>query len=338
MTRDKGEGAESHRDRQLVITRVVDAPRDLVFRAFTEPAHVAQWWGPFGFKNTIHEMAVRPGGVWRLTMHGPDGTDYPNEIHFHHVVAPERLAFRHGSGIPGEPDFEVEVTFAEEGGGTRVTLRQTHLSAARAAEVGKYAIEGGNQTLTRLQGYLGTMRECVSAAVLEGVVPDSGEDDFVLTRVLAAPRDLVFRVMTEPEHLSRWFGPAGMGLSVVSSELWPGGQLRYAMNPGPARMHGRFVYREVVPPARLAYVVSFTDDHFTPVRHPMSKTWPLEVLAINTLTELGGKTLLFGRSIPIHAAEADRETFRGGHRSMVEGFRGTFDQLDDYLRTMTPRE
>jgi uncharacterized protein YndB with AHSA1/START domain len=73
---------EPNSEREIVITRVVDAPPEVVFRAFTEPEHVVHWWGPFGFTNTIYEMAVRPGGVWRFNMHGPDGTDYPNEIHY----------------------------------------------------------------------------------------------------------------------------------------------------------------------------------------------------------------------------------------------------------------
>src|SRR6266852_4602923 len=78
-------------DREIVITRLLDAPRELAFQAWTEPQHVAHWWGPNGFTNTIHEMDVRPGGVWRFIMHGPDGTDYKNEIVYVEVVKPERL-------------------------------------------------------------------------------------------------------------------------------------------------------------------------------------------------------------------------------------------------------
>ena len=77
-------------DREIVSARVFDAPRELVWKAWVDPKHVAQWWGPKGFTNTIHEMDVRPGGVWRFAMHGPDGTDYKNEIVFIEVVRPER--------------------------------------------------------------------------------------------------------------------------------------------------------------------------------------------------------------------------------------------------------
>jgi len=81
-------------EREIVMTRVFDAPRELVFQAWTDPMHVAQWWGPEGFSTTIHEMDVRPGGVWRLTMHGPDGRDYKNKMVFLEVARPERLVYK----------------------------------------------------------------------------------------------------------------------------------------------------------------------------------------------------------------------------------------------------
>jgi uncharacterized protein YndB with AHSA1/START domain len=318
--------------RQIVISRKVSAPAELVFRAFTEPEHVFHWWGPFGFRNTSHAMDVRPGGLWRLTMHGPDGTDYPNLSRFTEVVPGKRLAFSHGSGRAGEPEFDVEITFVESDGRTRVTLCQTHPTAAQAEEIGKYAVEGGNQTLTRLAGYLAAMRESVPPSVLEGVTADT-QADFVLTREFAAPRELLFHALTEPEHLCRWFGPPGVRTRIVSSDLRRGGQLRYAMQLPSGETFGRAVYRDIEAPARLANVVSFTDKKFAPVRHPLSHTWPLEVLGIAALTEHDGKTVLFSRSIPIHASDADVATFREDHAGMVQGWKGAYDQLDEYLHS-----
>ncbi|HEU0053538.1 MAG TPA: SRPBCC domain-containing protein, partial [Longimicrobium sp.] len=88
-------------DREVVQSRVFDAPRELVFDAWTDPAAVAEWFGPDGFTITTYEMDVRPGGVWRFTMHGPDGTDFPNRVDYHEVVRPERLVYDQGQG--GEP-------------------------------------------------------------------------------------------------------------------------------------------------------------------------------------------------------------------------------------------
>jgi uncharacterized protein YndB with AHSA1/START domain len=127
-----------------------------VFDAWTDPKQVVKWWGPRGFTTTIHEMDVRPGGVWRFVMHGPDGTDYDNRVVFIEVVKPERLVYNHGPEGKGDvKEFHVTVTFNEENGGTRLTLRMAAESAAerdRMVEFG--ALEGGNQTLERLAEHL----------------------------------------------------------------------------------------------------------------------------------------------------------------------------------------
>lgn len=138
------------------ITRLFDAPRELVFDAWTDPQHISQWWGPRGFTTTTHERDVRPGGVWRFIMHGPDGTDYDNRIVYREVVRPERLVYDHDSDKEDDPHkFHVTVTFAEEDGKTRLTMRTLFKSIAerdRTIEFG--AVEGGNQTLDRFGEYL----------------------------------------------------------------------------------------------------------------------------------------------------------------------------------------
>lgn len=143
--------------RSIVTTRVFDAPRDLVFMAWTDPKHLAQWWGPTGFTTTTHAFDMRPGGVWRFVMHGPDGTDYQNRITFEAVDRPERLVYRHGGGDDVEPvQFHVTVTFEDLGGKTRLTMKGLFATAAIRDEVAaKYgAVEGAQQTLERLATYL----------------------------------------------------------------------------------------------------------------------------------------------------------------------------------------
>jgi len=142
------ETAQPASDRELVATRVFAAPRDLVFRMWTDREHVARWWGPRGFTVTIHEMDVRPGGVWRFVLHGPDGTDYDNEMRYLEVMPPDRLVYVHVSA----PRFEHTVTFADRGQGTEVTVRMRFESAeVREQAVREFgADEGLNQTLDRL--------------------------------------------------------------------------------------------------------------------------------------------------------------------------------------------
>lgn len=145
--------------REIVLSRRYDAPRELVWTAFTDPKHVAQWWGPDGFTITVHEMDVRPGGVWRFIMHGPNGVDYPNKIVYREVVKPERLAYTHSGDGDDVGGFAASVTLAERNGGTEVTLRALFATAEeREKQIIEHgAIEGGKQTLERLAAYLPTI-------------------------------------------------------------------------------------------------------------------------------------------------------------------------------------
>ena len=140
-------------DREIVLSRLLDAPRELVFAAWTDPKQVVQWWGSRGFTTTNHEMSVTPGGVWRFVMHGPDGRDYKNKIIFTEVVKPERLVYSHaGEEEHEDVRFHVTVTFQAQGRKTLLTMRSLFATARERDEVvTKYgAIEGGKQTLERL--------------------------------------------------------------------------------------------------------------------------------------------------------------------------------------------
>lgn len=139
-------------DREILTTRVVDAPREHVFEAWTDPKHVAQWWGPDGFTTTIQEMDVRPGGVWRSVMHGPDGVDYKNKSVFNEIAKPERLVYSHVSG----PAFRMTVTFDEQGGKTTLTMRMLFETAAERDKAVKVfgVVEGAKQTLARLEQHV----------------------------------------------------------------------------------------------------------------------------------------------------------------------------------------
>ncbi|MBB3674747.1 SRPBCC family protein [Modestobacter versicolor] len=143
-------------DREIVVSRVVHAPPELVFEAFTEVRHLSRWWGPDGFSTTTRSFAFRPGGEWEFVMHGPDGTDYPEWISWTEIVPPERIALLHGER-PGDPDaFESVITFAPDGAATRVEMRTVFATRAQRDEaVERYsAIEGGRQTLANLATYV----------------------------------------------------------------------------------------------------------------------------------------------------------------------------------------
>jgi uncharacterized protein YndB with AHSA1/START domain len=140
-------------DRELVTTRLLDAPRERVFRALSEAEHLAQWWGPNDFTNTFQQFDLRAGGTWRYVMHGPNGADYPNESVFVEVVKPERLVIEHVSG----PRFRLTITLSAEAGKTRITWRQVFPSAADCDKIRALAVPANEQNLDRLQARLAGM-------------------------------------------------------------------------------------------------------------------------------------------------------------------------------------
>lgn len=143
--------------RTLEITRLLDAPRDLVWEVWTNPEHIKNWWGPEGFTNTIDKMEVRPGGVWEFTMHGPDGTDYRNVHVYVELVKPERIVLNHVTG----PKFTMTATFTEEGNKTRIHLHSLFESDEQLAHVIQVfkADVGMKQNVDRLEAYLAGQSE-----------------------------------------------------------------------------------------------------------------------------------------------------------------------------------
>jgi uncharacterized protein YndB with AHSA1/START domain len=298
--------------REIASTRVFDAPRELVWRMWTEPEHIKHWWGPRGFTNTIYEMDVRPGGTWRFVMHGPDGTNYKNVIVYDEVVAPERLTYSHGPA----PRFDVFVTFEEEGTKTRVRMRSVFESAEMRDRVVKVqgAIEGMNQTLDRLGEWL------------------ANRSAFAISRTFDAPRELMFRLWTERDHLQQWFGPKGMEIFSCTNDLRPGGMMHYGMrSPDGAEMWARWIYREIRPPERFVFMLSFSDPEGGLRRAPFEEQWPLQMLSTVTFAEVDGRTTVTVQSAAFEATEEERKVFDENHPSMQQGWSGTFEQLAGYL-------
>lgn len=156
---DEGKGnTTGTADREISAVRVFDAPRELVWKVWTDPDHIAHWWGPKGFTNTIHKMDVRPGGVWEFIMYGPDGVNYPNKIVYLEVKKPERLVFDHGEP-GGSSYFRVTVTFEDQNGKTKLSWHGLFNTAAeRDYVIEKHgAVEGLKQNLDKLGEYLAKM-------------------------------------------------------------------------------------------------------------------------------------------------------------------------------------
>lgn len=135
-------------DRMVVTTRIFNHARELVFEAWTNPERLKNWWGPNGFTNTFYEFDLRPGGMWRFTMHGPDGTNYPNESVFVQIEAPELIIFDHLS----QPQFQIVATFEElQEAKTRLTFRMIFKSAEQCNALRDFVQEKNEENFDRLE-------------------------------------------------------------------------------------------------------------------------------------------------------------------------------------------
>lgn len=154
--KESGVPAVNASGREISATRLLDAPRGLVWKAFTEAEHVTKWYGPDGFTMTLHQMDPRTGGAWNFIFHGPDGSDYENNIVFVEVVEPERLVMDHVS----EPFHRTAITLEEKGDKTLLHFLMTFKTDEERERVSKQygAVEGLGQTLGRLENYLGGTR------------------------------------------------------------------------------------------------------------------------------------------------------------------------------------
>jgi len=266
-------------DRELVAVRFFDAPRDLVWKVWTEPKHIAHWWGPKGFTNTIHTMDVKPGGVWEFIMHGPDGVNYPNRSVFEEVIKPERLVYVHKA-----PAFRTTVTFEEQGGKTKLTMRMVFETAALRDQVvtAHKAAEGLEQNMDRLAKHISR----VSATTHKTL------GDVFFKRVFDAPRQLVFDAWTKRELLEKWWGPKGFTNPVCEIDVRPDGAIRITMR-GPNGidypMNGTF--KEISPPERIVFKSSALDAAGKPI---------FDIQNTVTFEEVDGKTVL-----SLHATVTD---------------------------------
>ncbi len=161
----------------------------------------------------------------------------------------------------------------------------------------------------------------------------SRDADFTITRTFDAPRELVWKAFTEPERMKEWWGPKGSAIVASKMDLRVGGTYHGAMRDAAGRvMWAKFVYREIAAPKRLVWVHSFSDEAGSLTRHPLSPTWPRELLTTVTFEDApAGETKLTLRWLPIDPSEDERKTFDAARDGMRQGWSGSFDQLTMYL-------
>ena len=297
-------------ERDLVITRVYDAPRELVFRAWTDPKHMARWWGPKHFTNRVEQMDVRPGGAWRIIMCAPDGAEHPAQGVYREIVPPARLAFTNDA-VDKDGNAIIEgfttVTFDDQNGKTKLTL--TTRGVAKVAYAAQY-LQGMEMGWTQSLERLGESLEKAS------------DREIVISRVFDAPRDLVFQAWTDPKHVGSWWGPTGFTTTTHEIDVRPGGVWRFIMHgPDGTDYPNKIVYLEIAKPALLVY------DHGDEGQRSFRVTV--------TFAEESGKTRLTMRSL--FATAAEREMVVTKYHA-IEGGNQTLDRFGENLAKTIPNQ
>lgn len=157
--------------------------------------------------------------------------------------------------------------------------------------------------------------------------------EIAFTRVIDAPRELVFKAWTEREHFAKWWGPKGFTLEIIKMEARPGGVFLGVQTSLEKNLvlWGKFAYQEVVEPDKVAYIRSFSDEQGNTVRSPFSASWPLEILNIVSLKDVEGKTVLKLEGGPVNATVKEVEEYKGAAQMLLKDLENTFDKLADYL-------
>jgi len=306
---------------QIITTRLIAAPRELIWKVITTPEHLQHFWGPDGFTNSYKQFDLKVGGQALFTMHGPDGTDYPNRFIFLTIDPPHLLRFEHDNGGEGPVDhkFTGEIELTEEAGKTRIELRLIEKDMAARDMIAQFALEGGRQNLDRLAAFVAPMAEA--------------KNRFEIERSYPVSQERLFRTCTDVKEMMQWFAPPGMKVIKAEQDLKPGGIYHYGLASGQGNeMWGKVTYKEIKPNSRLVYLQSFSDPQGGLTRHPMAPQWPLEMVTVMEFMPEGAKqTKLKIGWIYAGVEQAEGEAFRAAHESMSGGWTGTLDNLQAYL-------
>lgn len=299
--------AASTGDLDLVLSRVIGAPRALVWDAWTKPEHLPHWWGPQGMTTTVLEMDVRPGGALRTEMRDAQGNVYPTHSTFELLDRPRMLVL--GDTFPDGPDGEpvratCTVTFEEVGPRhTRLTVRWSHTTQA------SYDIHVA-------MGFHGGWGETIDRLVLH-LVPRFADTPKVvkLVRRFDAPRDLVWQAWTDPRMLARWWAPQHFTAPHVTVDLRPGGAANLDMRGPDGTLYPcRALFRTVAPPERLVFWAVVPDAE--------GRAFLEDVTTVTFATQ-DGRTVVTVEAVVLQAMPEAAEALAG----MEQGWSESLDKL-----------
>jgi uncharacterized protein YndB with AHSA1/START domain len=304
---------------ELVITRVFDAPREIVWKAFTDPEHLVRWWGPKNYTSPACKIDLRVGGKYLFCMRSPEGQEYWSTGVYREIVPPERIvctdsfADQDGNVVPPShygfnDDFPRElvmtVIFEEQDGKTKMTLRHAGMPAGDMSEM---AGAGWNESFDKLAESL-KQGEAPSAKTSFTIKRE--ELKVVMRRVFDAPRDLVWKAFTDPNSIPRWWGPRTLTTTVERMEVRPGGAWRFIQrDPEGAEYAFNGVFKQIEPPGLLSYTFNFEG---IPGEH--------EVFETVTFEDLNGKTKVTSTATFANIEDLDAMVASGMEAGAVESW------------------
>ncbi len=311
-----------NKSNELKITRLYDAPVEIVWDAWTDPQKVAKWWGPRGFTLTHHSKDLRAGGHWHYTMHGPDGKDYPNKTKYLEVEEFKKLVYDHGANDQQGPLFQVKVEFKAQGKKTQMEMTMTWPSAEIADQMKKFIKDaGGNSTWDRLGEFLtstGDKREI-----------------FIINRSFDAPVETLFEMWINPEHVAQWLGPKGVSMHYFEQTIAEGKTSFYKMTYDTGvDMYGKMTYVKIDRPHYLEYTQIFCDENGKLSKHPHVPVWPDVMRTRVSFHEEEHNqtrvTVVWEPDGKVSQAEIDAFiNMKGG---MTQGWTQSLDRLEEYIK------
>lgn len=310
---------KENKSNELYISRLYDAPVEVVWEAWTDPDQVAKWWGPRGFTITTHSKDLKVGGHWNYTMHGPDGTDYPNITTYHEVEKFKRLVYDHGANDKQPPLFRVTVSFQSIGKKTQMDMTMTLATPEEAARTKKFIKDaGGNSTWDRLAEFLKKK--------------NTGKEVFVINRSFDAPIETLFEMWTDAAHISQWLGPAGTKMEYLNDEIAEGKTAFYKMSfDSGVTMYGKMTYAKIERPNYIEYTQNFTDENGGLSKHPLAPLFPDYMLTRVYFTkeaEQQTRLTIIWEPTGDYSAE-ELEAFVEMRAGMTQGWSQSFDKLEN---------
>lgn len=308
------------RPNEIELIRVYEAPVKLVWEAWTDLKQLEKWWGPRGFTITTKSKDLHPGGKWIYTMHGPDGTDYPNIATYHVVLKYEKLVYDHGGNEERDKLFAVSVTFKEDKGKTIMRMVFA-LPTANEAKAMKQFIKqaNGNSTWDRLGEFLD--------------YKINGKDSFIISRSFATDTKSMFDLWVNPQRFSSWLGPAGSTMKFITEDIKEGGSALWSMTTDGQVKYGKINYVKITQPINLIYTQNFCNKNGKLSKPPFSDTYPDVLLTTVQLAEEPNNHTRVTVKWEVHgdASAAERKTFHEMKPLMNDGWNSSFDKIDALL-------